>query len=67
MQKHFILSAVGLILGLAALAWLQPETPAGATVVVAGAILLINFLGVLSNSIGKLVRKKSTDQKARQN
>lgn len=45
MQKHVVLTAIGLVLGLIVLAWVRPETAPGATLLVALAILLVNAFG----------------------
>jgi uncharacterized membrane protein len=45
MQKHIVLSAIGLVLGLLALAWVRPETPSGATFLVLLVIAVVNAFG----------------------
>jgi multisubunit Na+/H+ antiporter MnhG subunit len=45
MQKHIVLSAIGLILGLLALAWVRPQTPSGATLLVLLVIAIVNAFG----------------------
>ena len=47
MQKHVILTAVGLVLGLAALVWVAPATNAGATFLVLLIIVVVNAVGAL--------------------
>jgi len=45
MQKHIILTALGLLLGLLALAWVEPATKSGATLLVLLVIVVVNAVG----------------------
>jgi hypothetical protein len=63
MQKHLILTGAGVLLGLATLAWLRPETPAGATVIVAGSVLLINVAGAILNLVWDFTKRSSSRRK----
>jgi len=47
MRKHAILTAVGLLIGLLALAWVQPNTSAGATFLVLLGVVLVNAVGAI--------------------
>jgi len=48
MQKHVVLTAVGLLLGLLALAWVRPDTSAGASLLMLITIVVANAVGVLA-------------------
>jgi hypothetical protein len=45
MRKHAILTLAGLVLGIAALAIIQPMTTGGATFLVGAAVLVTNAVG----------------------
>jgi hypothetical protein len=47
MRKHLVLTAMGLILALLALAWMRPNTSAGASLVIVLTIMIVNAIGVL--------------------
>lgn len=47
MQKHLMLTALGLLLGLAALALIEPDTKPGAVFLVFLAIVVVNAAGAL--------------------
>jgi hypothetical protein len=46
-QKHAILTAVGLVLSIVAIAWLQPNSNGGTTFVVVFLLLLVNAVGAI--------------------
>jgi len=47
MRKHIILTATGLLAGVLALAWLRPNTAAGATFLIFLSIVVVNAIGIL--------------------
>jgi TRAP-type uncharacterized transport system fused permease subunit len=47
MQKHAILTAVGLLLSILAVAWLEPNSAGGTTFVVVFLLLVVNALGAI--------------------
>ena len=47
MQKHAILTAVGLLLSILAVAWLEPNSAGGTTFVVVFLLLVVNSLGAI--------------------
>jgi hypothetical protein len=46
-KKHAILTAIGLVLGLIALAWIQPLTSAGATLLLVLVLVVLNGIAAL--------------------
>jgi hypothetical protein len=46
-QKHAILTAVGLVLSIVAIAWLQPNSNGGTTFVVVFLLLLVKAVGAI--------------------
>jgi uncharacterized membrane protein YdjX (TVP38/TMEM64 family) len=46
-KKHAILTAIGLIVGLIALAWIQPLTSAGATLLLVLVLVVLNGIAAL--------------------
>jgi multisubunit Na+/H+ antiporter MnhG subunit len=48
MRKHIALTALGLVIGLAFLAWLRPNEASGATVVLVLCVILANAAGAMS-------------------
>jgi multisubunit Na+/H+ antiporter MnhG subunit len=46
-QKHAILTAVGIILSIMAVAWLQPNEVGGTTFVVVVLLLMVNAVGAI--------------------
>ena len=46
-QKHAILTAVGLFLSILAVAWLEPNSAGGTTFVVVFLLLVVNALGAI--------------------
>lgn len=46
-QKHAILTAVGLILSVLAIAWLQPNEAGGTTLVVVFLLIVVNAVGAI--------------------
>jgi len=46
-QKHLIIGTVGLLLGIAAIFWIRPDTDAGATMLVLMVMLLCQALGLI--------------------
>ena len=46
-QKHAILTAVGLLLAIVAVAWLEPNSAGGTTFVVVFLLLVVNALGAI--------------------
>jgi hypothetical protein len=46
-QKHAILTAVGLLLSIVAVAWLEPNSTGGTTFVVVFLLLVVNALGAI--------------------
>jgi len=46
-QKHAILTALGLILSIMAVAWLQPRGTGGTTLVVVVLLLVVNAVGAM--------------------
>jgi TRAP-type uncharacterized transport system fused permease subunit len=46
-QKHAILTAVGLLLSILAVAWLEPNSAGGTTFVVVFLLLVVNALGAI--------------------
>jgi multisubunit Na+/H+ antiporter MnhG subunit len=59
MQKHIVLTAVGLLLGLLALAWVRPNTSAGASLLLLVAIVVVNAVGALAAlRLPKISRKR---------
>jgi hypothetical protein len=46
-QKHAILTAVGLILSVLAIAWLQPNETGGTTLVVVFLLIVVNAVGAV--------------------
>jgi hypothetical protein len=46
-QKHAILTAVGLLLSILAVAWLEPNSVGGTTFVVVFLLLVVNALGAI--------------------
>jgi multisubunit Na+/H+ antiporter MnhG subunit len=59
MQKHVVLTAVGLLLGLLALAWVQPNTSGGASLLILVTIIVVNAVGVVVNAVGVHVNPRS--------
>lgn len=47
LKKHAILTAVGLVVGLLTLAWVQPLTSAGATLLLLLVVVLLNAIAAL--------------------
>jgi hypothetical protein len=60
MGKHIVLSVVGVLLGLAALAWIQPNTSAGATFLLTLSIALVNAVGYIVGRIAPGSKGKTT-------
>jgi hypothetical protein len=56
-QKHAVLTAIGLVLGLALLAWIQPLTSAGASLVLVFVVVLLNAIAVFIPSKRKEKQK----------
>lgn len=54
-QKHAILTAIGLVLSILAVAWLQPNSTGGTTFTVVFMLLVVNALGAL------VIRARPTD------
>ena len=48
MQKHALLTLLGLVLGALAVAWIQPNTNGGTTFVVVVSVLLVNAVGAIA-------------------
>ena len=46
-QKHAILTAVGLLLSVVAVAWLEPNSTGGTTFVVVFLLLAVNAIGAM--------------------
>jgi hypothetical protein len=46
MQKHAVLTLMGLLLAAASVAWLQPNTNGGTAFVVVISVLLVNLIGL---------------------
>ena len=46
-QRHAILTAIGAILSVAAVAWLQPNSAGGTTFVVVFLLLIVNAVGAI--------------------
>ena len=46
-QKHAILTAVGLILSVLAITWLQPNETGGTTLVVVFLLIVVNAVGAV--------------------
>jgi hypothetical protein len=47
LQKHAILTAIGTILAVAAVAWLEPNTAGGTTFVVVFLLVIVNAVGAI--------------------
>jgi hypothetical protein len=47
-QKHLILGAIGLLLGVAGLSWVRPETSDGATMLVLIILLVVQAVGMVA-------------------
>jgi hypothetical protein len=47
MRKHAVISAIGLVVGLLALAWVQPLTSSGAALLLLLVVVILNAIGVL--------------------
>jgi hypothetical protein len=47
LQKHAILTAVGLVLSILAVAWLQPNSTGGTTLVVVFLLIVVNAVGAI--------------------
>ena len=48
MQKHALLTVVGLVLAAAAVAWVQPNTNGGTTFIVVIIVMFVNAVGVVA-------------------
>jgi hypothetical protein len=46
MKKHALLTAIGLVIGLLVLAWIRPETSAGAALVLLIVVALLNAVAI---------------------
>jgi hypothetical protein len=46
-QKHAILTAIGLVLSIAAIAWLEPNSNGGTTFVVVFLLIVVNAVGAV--------------------
>jgi hypothetical protein len=46
-QKHAVLTAIALLLSLLTLAWVQPNTSAGAGLLILTTIIIVNAIGVV--------------------
>jgi len=46
-QKHAILTAIGLVLSILAVAWLEPNSTGGTTFIVVFLLLMVNALGAI--------------------
>jgi hypothetical protein len=46
-KKHAILTAVGSVVGIAAVFWLRPTTSGGAVFVVTVCLILVNAIGAI--------------------
>jgi TRAP-type uncharacterized transport system fused permease subunit len=58
MQKHVVLTAVGLLLSLLVLAWVRPNTSAGASLLILTIIVVVNAIGVVVMRRSPPTRKK---------
>lgn len=45
-QKHAVLTAIGLVLGIAVLFWVQPQTSAGASFLLVVIVVILNAVAV---------------------
>jgi uncharacterized protein YacL len=45
-QKHVVLTAIGLVLGILALFWVQPQTSAGASFLLVVIVVILNAVAV---------------------
>jgi hypothetical protein len=59
LQKHAILTAVGLILSILAVAWLQPNSAGGTTFVVVFLLLVVNAVGAVIIRTGSKTGEKA--------
>ena len=60
MKTYGFVTAVGLILGIAMVWWVEPETKAGAVFIVVATALVCFVASVVLTFIGGLFRKKTT-------
>jgi hypothetical protein len=61
-MTYGFVAAVGLILGIAMVWWVEPETSAGAVFIVVATTLVWFVASVVLRSIGGLFRKNQTDK-----
>lgn len=45
MKKHALITAIGMVLGLVALSWVQPLTSSGAALLLLIVVVLLNAIG----------------------
>jgi hypothetical protein len=60
LQKHAILTAVGLILSILAVAWLQPISAGGTTFVVVFLLIVVNAVGAVIIRTGPTTGEKDS-------
>jgi hypothetical protein len=58
MGKHVVLTVIGILIGLLALAWLRPNTSAGATFLLLMSVAIINALGTATAAALRLLKAK---------
>ncbi len=61
MQKHLVLTIFGLAAGFLLLAWVEPMTNGGATLLVVLSMLLFNALGTTLSAVARLGAPKVPD------
>ena len=47
LQKHIFVTVIGIVLSIIAVAWLQPQSAGGTTLVVVFLVLLVNAVGAI--------------------
>ena len=63
MQRHVILTFIGVVLAIALVAWVRPETAGGTTFLVVIILLAVNAVGAIVGLMRKRPVRQSRDQR----
>ena len=63
MQRHIILTFIGVVLAIALVAWVRPETAGGTTFLVVIILLAVNAIGAI---VGLMRKRPATGRQGRE-
>lgn len=63
LKKHFIVTAIGLVIGLLAIAWIRPLTSGGVSLLLLIVVTILNAVAVLVPTKSKDANKNAANRK----